>query len=257
MSEIDESKQHNGGVKPSALQHNLTLDEGGEKRLHDLLNLLPAAVYTTDAAGRITFYNETAAALWGRRPTLNVDTCCGSARMYWPDGTPLPPDQCPMTVVLKEGRAVAGQEALIERPDGTRMPFMAFPSPLRDATGKVVGAVNMFVDITERKRNEEQIAVLAREAEHRCKNVLATVQATVRLSQSDTPKGLKQAIEGRIQALANVHRLFVDSRWRGAEIHSLVADELVAYSQEGHVQIDGPKVLLEPNVGRSFKFKST
>jgi hypothetical protein len=133
----------------------LTLDEGGEKRLHDLLGLLPAAVYTTDAAGRITFYNETAAALWGRRPTLNVDTCCGSARMYWPDGTPLPPDQCPMTVVLKEGRAVAGQEALVERPDGTRMPVMAFPSPLRDATGKVVGAVNMFVDITERKRNEE------------------------------------------------------------------------------------------------------
>ena len=161
MSEIDALKQRNGGVKPFALQHNLTLDEGGEKRLHDLLNLLPAAVYTTDAAGRITFYNETAAALWGRRPTLNVDMWCGSWRMYWPDGTPLPHDQCPMAVVLKEGRALAGQEAVVERPDGTRMPFMAFPSALRDATGKVVGAVNLFVDITERKRNEEMAQRLA------------------------------------------------------------------------------------------------
>src|SRR5258707_2826317 len=254
MSETDESRQHHGGVKQPGLQHNLTLDEGGEKRLHALLNLLPPAVYTTEAGGRITFYNKTAAALWGRRPTLNVDTCCGSARMYWPDGTPLPPDQCPMTVVLKEGRAVAGQEVLVERPDGTRMPFMAFPSPLRDATGKVVGAVNMFVDITERKRNEEQIAVRAREAEHRCKNVLATVQATVRLSQSDTPKGLKQAIEGRIQALANVHTLFVQSRWKGAELHSLVTQELSPYRKDGETRVrsDGPNVLLEPQMAQTI-----
>ena len=76
--------------------------------------------------------------------------------------------------------------------------------------------------------------------------------ATVHLTQADTPGGFKHAIEGCIQALANVHRLFVDSRWRGAEIHSLVADELVAYSQEGHVQIDGPKVLLEPNVAQAI-----
>jgi PAS domain S-box-containing protein len=147
-------EQCDGSVEPLALQHNLALDAESEKRLHDLLNLLPAAVYTTDAAGRITFYNETAAALWGRRPTLNVDQWCGSWRMYWPDGTPLPHDQCPMAVVLKEGRAVSGQEAVVERPDGTRMPFLAFPSPLHDTTGEVVGAVNMFVDITARRASD-------------------------------------------------------------------------------------------------------
>ena len=75
-----------------------------------------------------------------------------------------------------------------------------------------------------------QIAILAREAEHRAKNVLATVQATVQLSHSETPEGLKEAIAGRIQALANVHRLFVESRWAGAEIHSLVTEELSAYA---------------------------
>jgi PAS domain-containing protein len=113
MSQIDVVKQCDEGLEPSALQNNLALDAESEKRLRDLLNLLPAAVYTTDAAGRITFYNETAAALWGRRPTLNVDRWCGSWRMYWPDGTPLPHDRCPMAVVLKEGRGVSGQEAVV------------------------------------------------------------------------------------------------------------------------------------------------
>jgi len=114
--------------------------------------------------------------------------------------------------------------------------------------------VNMFVDITEPKRNEEQIAVLAREAEHRCKNVLATVQATVRLSQSDTPEGLKQAIEGRIQALANVHTLFVQTRWKGAELHSLVTQELSPYRKDGETRVrsDGPNVLLEPQMAQTI-----
>ena len=62
--------------------------------------------------------------------------------------------------------------------------------------------------------------------------MLATVQATVHLSHSDTPEALKHAIEGRIQALANVHRLFVESRWIGAELHSLAKEELAAYSQD-------------------------
>jgi two-component system, chemotaxis family, CheB/CheR fusion protein len=161
MAIIDMVKWRKRRIEPLTLQQNLALDGQSTGRLHDLLNLLPAAVYTTDADGRITFFNETAAALWGCRPRLNVDRWCGSWRMYWPDGTPLPHDECPMAVVLKEGRAVAGQEAVVERPDGTRMPFMAFPSPLRDATGKIVGAVNMFVDITERKRTEEMAQQLA------------------------------------------------------------------------------------------------
>src|SRR5207249_3041808 len=120
-------------------------------------------------------------------------------------------------------------------------------TPLHDASGNVVGAVNMLVDISERKQSEAQIATLAREAEHRARNVLATVQATVHLTQSDTPDGLKQAIEGRIQALANVHALFVQSRWTGAELHRLVAQELSPYCQEGETRarIDGPSLLLE------------
>src|SRR6266850_2422655 len=111
-------------VEPLLRQRNLALDAESEQRLHELLHALPAAVYTTDAAGRITFYNEAAAALWGCRPKLNTDQWCGSWRMYWPDGTPLQHDQCPMAVAVKEGRSFAGngQEAVAERPDGTRVP---------------------------------------------------------------------------------------------------------------------------------------
>jgi PAS domain S-box-containing protein len=107
-------------------------------------------------------------------------------------------------------------------------------------------------DITERKQDEAQIAVLARETEHRSMNVLATVQAMVHLTQSDTADGLKTAIEGRIQALANVHGLFVQSRWTGADLRSLIAQEVSPYCQDGdtRVRIDGPDLLLEPNLAQ-------
>ena len=88
--------------------------------------------------------------------------------------------------------------------------------------------------------------MLAREAEHRVKNVLATVQATVHLTQADTPERLKQAIEGRIQALANVHTLFVKSRWAGAELRSLVMQEILPYSQAATTaacRVDGPAAI--------------
>ena len=139
------------------------------------------------------------------------------------------------------------------RRHGSRVDISLTISPVKNAEGKIIDASKIARDITERKRSEAQIAILAREAEHRAKNVLATVQATVHLTQSDTPEGLKQAIEGRIQALANVHRLFVESRWEGADLRSLAQEELAAYSpgRETRVQIDGPSVLLEPNAAQA------
>jgi PAS domain S-box-containing protein len=116
---------------------------------------LPVAVYSTDAEGRITFYNDAAASLWGRHPKLGQDWWCGSWRLYWPDGTPMGHDECPMAITLKTGHAARGVEAIAERPDGTRYPFLAYPTPLRNDKGELLGAVNMLIDITERKRNEE------------------------------------------------------------------------------------------------------
>lgn len=120
----------------------------------ELINALPVAIYTTDEAGRITFYNEAAAALWGRRPTLGEDWWCGSWRLYWPDGRPMSHEDCPMALALKLGRPIRGVEAVAERPDGSRFPFVPYPTPLYDVAGNLVGAVNMLVDVTEQKRAE-------------------------------------------------------------------------------------------------------
>ena len=112
-------------VALDSLRAQATLRER-ERRFRELLDALPAAVYTTDAAGRITYYNDAAASLWGHRPTLGSSEWCGSWKLFWPDGTPLPHDECPMAVALKEDRAVRGTEAAAERPDGTRVPFIRF-----------------------------------------------------------------------------------------------------------------------------------
>lgn len=126
-------------------------DGAAETQFRALLDALPVAIYVTDAVGRITYYNQAAAELAGRRPELGTDEWCVSWRLYTPDGRPLPHDQCPMAVALKENRAVRGEEAILERPDGTRIPFTPYPTPLRDASGKLIGGVNMLLDISERK----------------------------------------------------------------------------------------------------------
>src|SRR5256886_3906016 len=125
----------------------------------ELLEALPVAVYTTDAEGRITFYNRAAAELWGHHPELGQ--WCGSWRLYWPDGRPLPHDQCPMAVALKEGREGRGAEAIAERPDGTRVRVLPFPTPPRDPSGRLIGAINLLMDVTERRDAELESARLA------------------------------------------------------------------------------------------------
>jgi PAS domain S-box-containing protein len=127
----------------------------------EILDALPVAVYTTDAQGRITYYNQAAEDLWGHRPKIGSDQWCGSWRLFWPDGRLLPHDECPMAVTLKEGHPVRDVEAIAERPDGTRVPFLPYPTPLRDATGQLVGAINLLMDLTERRRAEVESAQLA------------------------------------------------------------------------------------------------
>ena len=135
-------------------QTNRSLRES-EARFRNLVFALPAAVYTTDREGRITLFNDQAAQLWGRRPEVGKDLWCGSWRIFRPDGTPLPHEQCPMAVAVQERRSVRGQEIVVERPDGSRVWILPHPEPLRDAAGEVVGAVNMLVDITERRYAEQ------------------------------------------------------------------------------------------------------
>lgn len=132
---------------------------GGTARLRaahyrQFLDALGVAVYTTDAAGRITFFNAAAADFWGRRPALGEEWC-GSLRLLWPDEAAMRHDECPMAIALKEQRPVRGGEAIAVRPDGSKVRFLAYPTPLFDDDGQVMGAVNVLVDVTERHRAEE------------------------------------------------------------------------------------------------------
>jgi PAS domain S-box-containing protein len=155
---------------------------------------------------------------------------------------------------IRRGERIDHFETVRQRKNGSPLLVSLTVSPVKNAEGKIVGASKIARDITEQKRNQEQIATLAREAEHRSKNLLANVLATVKLSQSDTAAGLKDAIEGRIRALANVHSLFVETRWIGAELSKLATQKLAPYSQTGerHVRIEGPEVLLPPNIAQAI-----
>lgn len=140
----------------------------------DLLQALPAAVYTTDATGRITFYNDAAVALWGVRPELGQAEFCGSWKLYWPDGTPMRHDECPMALALREKRAIRGMEAIAERPDGSRVSFIPYPTPLFDASGELVGGVNMLIDITGRDRDDQS----RKAAEQSARRLAAIVESS-------------------------------------------------------------------------------
>jgi PAS domain S-box-containing protein len=132
-----------------------------ERRFRAIIDALPAAVYTTDAEGRLTHFNAAAAELAGRTPQLGTDRWCVSWKLYRDDDRPLPHDECPMAIALKEGRDIQGEQIIIERPDSARRWLEAYVTLLRDAKGCVVGGINMLLDVTERRQAEEWRALLA------------------------------------------------------------------------------------------------
>lgn len=134
---------------------------GGDNYFRGVLDALPAAVIITDAAGLITYFNEAATVMWGRRPALGIDRWCGAWKLFWPDGRPLSHDECPVALALRERRAARGIDVIAERPDGSRAAFTANPTPLYDATGALVGAVDMLVDVSDRERGDVQAERLA------------------------------------------------------------------------------------------------
>jgi PAS domain S-box-containing protein len=136
-------------------RERLTYPPDPDSFFREILDKLPAAVYATDTGGRITYFNKAAVELWGYSPVLRQSEWCGSWRLYWPNGTPMAHDDCPMAITIKNRRPVRGMEAIAERPDGTRVPFIPFPTPLFDENGEFVGAINLLVDMTDRRRNEE------------------------------------------------------------------------------------------------------
>ena len=126
-------------------------DPGG---FHQALDRIPAALYVADAEGTVTYFNKACVTLAGRTPEVGRDKWCVTWRIYTPDGELLPHDQCPMAVAIREKRAVRNIEAVAERPDGSRVHFIPFPTPLFDEAGRFAGAVNLLLDVTEQRKPE-------------------------------------------------------------------------------------------------------
>jgi PAS domain S-box-containing protein len=142
-----------GGAKELA---ELIANGGGKANIafRELVDALPVAVYTTDAQGRLTYFNAAAVKLSGRTPELGTDQWCVTWKLFLADGSPLPHDQCPMAIALLRGEVPNGIECIAERPDGTRFWFTPYPAVLRDSQGHIIGGINVLVDITDRKNAE-------------------------------------------------------------------------------------------------------
>jgi PAS domain S-box-containing protein len=187
-----------------------------QRELNELLEALPTAVYTTDAQGKITYFNRAAVEFAGREPVIGKDEWCVTFRLRDSDGKPLPHEECPMAVALKKNEPVRGVEAFAERPDGSIIPFMPFPTPLRDEQGRLRGAVNMLVDMSDVKAAENEQRMLLTELNHRVKNNLQMLHSLLNSSSRkavhpEARDALHDAAH-RVAAMAAAQKLLYDAR---------------------------------------------
>ena len=130
-----------------------------------VLDGLPVPVYTTDANGAVTYWNQFCVDFVGREPRLGQDRWCVTWHLYTTAGDPLPHDKCPMARAIREKREIRDEIIIAERPDGHRFACRPYPTPYFDAGGDLKGAVNLIIDVTD-----EQAGALADQAA-RCKRL--------------------------------------------------------------------------------------
>jgi PAS domain S-box-containing protein len=130
-----------------------------------VLDELPVPIYITDSEGAVTYWNRACIDFAGRVPQLGRDRWCVTWKIYTTTGEFMPHEQCPMADAIRRQSIVRDSIAIAERPDGSRRAFRPYPTPLFDAQGKLSGAINMLVDVTQ-----EQSEALALQAE-RCRRL--------------------------------------------------------------------------------------
>jgi len=220
-----------------------------------LFDLVPVAVYSCDASGVIQQFNRRAAELWGRQPAPGDtdERFCGSYKMFRPDGGFMPHEQCPMAEVLSgKISELRDAEVLIERPDGSRITVLVSIRPLKNQREELTGAINCFVDITERKETEERNALLTRELQHRTKNLLSVIQSIAARSMASGRNldDAREALIARLHALAHATDLLSDTNFQGASINDVVERALETFA--GRYSLEGEHILLSPGATQSL-----
>jgi PAS domain S-box-containing protein len=195
-----------------------------DTRYRQLADHLPEAVYSCDSTGVVVDFNPAAARLWGRAPSVGAEYWCGSHAMYTLDGVALRHDECPMAVAIREQREVGRVEAVVERPDGERRYVLAHPRLVRDDAGQVIGAVNVVVDITERRRAEDRlrridemkdafISTVAHELRNPLSPILSASQVIATTDDASTIKSMARIVNRQAHMLGRlVNDLFDVSR---------------------------------------------
>lgn len=225
-----------------------------EERFRALFELGPTAIYSCDASGVIQEFNHRATELWGRTPAVGDtdERFCGSHKLFHPDGSFMPYDQCPMAEVAS-GRISAAHdmEVLIERPDGSRVTVVVNIRSLKNGRGEVTGAINCFYDITERKQAEERQRFLMGELAHRGGNQLAVIQVIVSRSLTGARPLTeeRETLALRLQALARTQSALTSERF-GASVAEIVRLELEAFSSR--VMAIGPDLTLNSRAAQTF-----
>jgi PAS domain S-box-containing protein len=147
---------------------------------------------------------------------------------------------------IADGARAQQTEFRVLRPNGEIRWCIGTAAATVDAVGKVVRISGVTIDVTDRKEAEERQVLLAREVDHRARNALAVIQSIIRLTRAKSVEDYVEAIEGRIKALARAHTLLSDSRWNGADLATLVSDELAPYRAGDRIKCSGPDISLQP-----------
>jgi PAS domain S-box-containing protein len=157
-------------VADEILRTALDVVRAGDRALREALDELPAAIYVTDADGFVTYFNPACIDFAGRIPEVGQDRWCVTWKLYTDDGEFLPHEECPMAVAIKTRFPVRGLTAVAERPDGTRVNFQPYPTPVLGEDGELLGAVNMLIDVTDSRQAE-----FLRSQARRCRRLAASV----------------------------------------------------------------------------------
>jgi len=219
-----------------------------EDRLERALAAAEMASWDWDLEAGVIAGSPRREALFGRAP--------GSMR----DGASLlsavhPDDRAAMRMAMErtldpDGDGTYEEEFRTVWPNGTvRWLHSRGCATRRDPVGRVLHMSGVVRDISALREAQERRELLVREVDHRAKNVLAVVQAVLKLTRADDPRDYAQIVEGRIAALAKAHTLLSRQRWAGADLRALLSEELAAFGGDeraGRVKLDGPSVFLSP-----------